>query len=128
MKESNSFKLTYSAKQQDEIRSIRMKYMLREEDKMEKLRALDASVGKKAITAALATGILGALVMGLGMSLVMTDLGNALGSAGFPIGVAIGIIGMVPLALAYPLYEHTLKKERSRIAPEIIRLTDELMK
>lgn len=128
MKDSNSFKLTYSAGQQEEIRSIRMKYMPREEDKMERLRALDASAGKKASRVAVSLGVLGALVMGLGMSLIMTDLGNVLGDVSYPVGVAIGIVGMVPVALAYPLYGHTLKRERARIAPEIIRLTDELMK
>lgn len=128
MKDSNSFKLTYSAGQQEEIRSIRMKYMPKEEDKMERLRALDASAGKKASRTAVSLGVLGTLVMGLGMSLIMTDIGNALGAAGFPVGVAIGIVGMIPIALAYPLYGYTLKRERARIAPEIIRLTDELMK
>lgn len=128
MKDSNSFKLTYSAGQQEEIRSIRMKYMPKEEDKMERLRALDASAGKKASRTAVSLGVLGTLVMGLGMSFIMTDIGNALGAAGFPVGVAIGIVGMIPIALAYPLYGYTLKRERARIAPEIIRLTDELMK
>ena len=74
-------------------------------------------------------GIIGALVMGLGMSIVMTDIGAALGTIlAMIVGVGIGVIGIVLICLAYPMYTRTLKKEREKIAPEIIRLTDELMK
>lgn len=34
---------------------------------------------------------------------------------------------MILVCCAYPVYTHTLLKEREKIAPEIIRLTDELM-
>ena len=44
------------------------------------------------------------------------------------IGICVGIIGIVLVSLAYPVYNRTLKKEREKIAPEILRLTDELMK
>ncbi|MBQ8317376.1 MAG: hypothetical protein IJX85_03485 [Lachnospiraceae bacterium] len=50
------------------------------------------------------------------------------GNVGFVFGIVIGVIGMVVLGVAYPLYNKTLKEEREKIAPEIIRLTDELMK
>jgi len=77
----------------------------------------------------LVVGILGALVMGFGMSLVMTDIGNALGTVlAMVIGVLMGLIGIILVAAAYPIYNYTLKKEREKIAPEILRLTDELMK
>ena len=131
MENKESFEFTYSAKEQEEIKKIRNKYTVPEEteDKMAQLRRLDASVYSKATTAALVIGILGALVMGLGMSLVMTDIGAALGTIlAMIVGVGIGVIGIVLICLAYPMYTHTLKKEREKIAPEIIRLTDELMK
>ena len=44
------------------------------------------------------------------------------------IGILIGIIGIVLVSVAYPIYNSIIKKEREKIAPEIIRLTDELMK
>lgn len=44
------------------------------------------------------------------------------------IGTVLGVIGIILVALAYPIYNHMLKQERERIAPEIIRLTDELLK
>mgnify|MGYP006335645013 FL=1 len=110
---------------------IRKKYAAPEEaeNKMEQLRRLDASVYSKANAAALVVGVIGALVMGLGMSLVMTDIGRILGTVlAMVIGIGVGIIGMILVCLAYPIYNRTLKKEREKIAPEIIRLTDELMK
>lgn len=131
MENKESFEFTYSAKEQEEIKRIRKKYAApaEEEDKMAQLRRLDASVYSKATTAALVIGIIGALVMGLGMSIVMTDIGAALGTIlAMIVGVGIGVIGIVLICLAYPMYTRTLKKEREKIAPEIIRLTDELMK
>lgn len=123
-----TFKMTYSAQQQEEIQSIRKKYIPKEENKMDQLRALDASAARKANKTAIIVGVVGALIMGIGMSLSMSDFGNLLGSAAFPVGIAIGIAGILILALAYPLYSRTLKQEREKIAPEILRLTEELMK
>lgn len=131
MGNNEGFNYTYSAKEQEEIKAIRKKYAASEEteDKMTQLRRLDASVYSKASTAALAVGIVGALIMGIGMSLVMTDIGAVLGTVlAMIIGVSIGVVGIVLVCLAYPIYNRTLKKEREKIAPEILRLTDELMK
>ncbi len=126
-----TFQFTYSAKEQEEIKNIRKKYVVQEEDKMEQLRRLDRSVGQKATTQALIVGICGALVLGFGMSLAMTNLGESFGMsemAALVVGIVIGLCGMVPVALAYPLYNKVLKKERERVAPEILRLSEELMK
>jgi len=131
MENKESFNYTYSAKEQEEIKAIRKKYAAPEEteDKMAQLRRLDAGVYSKATTAALVIGIIGALIMGTGMSLVMTDIGEMIGiEPAMIIGVGVGIVGIVLVSLAYPIYNRTLKKEREKIAPEIIRLTDELMK
>jgi len=131
MENKDSFNYTYSAKEQEEIKKIRKKYTntLDNEDKMAQLRRLDAAVYSKANVSSLVVGILGALVMGFGMSLVMTDIGNALGTVlAMVIGVLMGLIGIILVAAAYPIYNYTLKKEREKIAPEILRLTDELMK
>lgn len=132
-KDKETFSYTYSAKEQAEIQKIRNKYEkpTAEEDKMTQLRRLDASVHSKATAVALVLGIIGALIMGCGMSLIMTDIGTILGAPSnlaMLIGVPIGIVGMVLVCLAYPVYNRTVKKEREKIAPEIIRLADELMK
>ena len=128
MENKEGFNFTYSAAQQQEIESIRKKYLPRDEAKMEQLRKLHAIPTQKAQTAPLAVGIIGALIMGTGMSLAMTDIGSALGSLAMIVGIVVGIAGMVLVALAYPLYNRVLKKQREKIAPEILRLSDELLK
>ena len=128
-KNQETFSYTYSAQQQEEVQNIRKKYPPPEEDKMERLRKLHHSATQKAQIWALVLGVVGALVMGTGMSLVMTDIGKAVGmtNALLP-GIVIGMFGVIPVVFAYPAYNRVLRKERQRIAPEILRLTDELMK
>ncbi len=121
--ESNSFNYTYSAKEQEEIKNIRKKYIPQEEDKMQVLKRMDTQVYNKATIISLIIGTAGTLIMGIGMCccLVWAD-------ALFVPGIIIGIMGIALICVAYPIYNKTLKKEREKIAPEIIRLTDELMK
>ena len=131
---NQEFKYTYSSKEQAELKRIRDKYVptqSEEENKLDRLRRLDGSVAKKAQTAALIVGILGALILGFGMSLVMTELSDMLGAYkeySMPLGIVIGAVGIILVILAYPIYNLVTMVERKRIAPEIIRLTDELMK
>ena len=126
--DNQSFEYNYSAQRQQEVEEIRKKYLPKEEDKMEQLRKLHSIPTKKAQAASLAVGMIGALILGTGMSLCMTDLGAALGNAAFVLGILIGLIGLVLVASAYPLYSRTLKTEREKIAPKILKLTDELLK
>ena len=125
-----SFRYTYSAKEQAEVEGIRKKYLPQEENKLERLRKLHNSATQKAQTWAIVLGVIGALILGSGMSLIMTDLAVSLGiaaGAAMVLGVILGLVGLIMVALAYPVYDRVLKKERARIAPEILRLTDELL-
>ena len=119
--EKNTFTYTYSAKQQEEIGAILKKYKPVEEDKMEQLRHLDQSVTRKGGIISIALGIFSALLLGFGMccSMLWTDY--------FIIGIVVGVVGLIGVVLAYPIYNSVTKKERSRIAPQIIALSDELM-
>lgn len=131
MENKEGFSFTYSAAQRQELEHIRSKYLPKQEDKMEQLRRLHHSASKKAKRVAIVLGVIGALVMGTGMSFAMTELGDVLGAYSewaMPVGIVIGTVGMILIALAYPVYNRVLKKERERIAPEILRLTDELLK
>ena len=129
----NGFAYTYSAKEQAELKKIREKYTppAECEDKMARLRRLDASVTQTAQTVALILGIIGTLILGFGMSLIMTDLAEILGAykdMAMILGVIIGVLGGILASLAYPVYNVIVRARRKKIAPEIIRLTDELMK
>lgn len=123
MEQNHSFEYTYSASQNEEVRKIREKYTSKEETKMEQLRRLDSSATRKGTVVALIVGILGALIMGTGMSCCMVWAETML----IP-GIIIGVAGMTMAGAAYPIYARITAKERERIAPEILRLTDELMK
>lgn len=120
---SESFSYTYSAKEQEELKKIRQKYVPKEENKMEQLRRLDQSVTRKGTMTSIIIGVIGALILGVGMCCVMVWEG-----IWFVPGIVIGLIGMGIMGAAYPVYNYVTKKERQRIAPEIIRLTDELIK
>lgn len=128
---NGNFSYTYSASEQEELKKLREKYAPRtdDEDKMERLRRLDARVTQKAQVWSLVFGVIGALLLGLGMSFIMTDLGASLSvGAAMAIGISVGTVGGILAALAYPVYLSVTKREREKIAPEILRLTDELMK
>ena len=131
--EQSGFTYTYSAKEQAELKKIREKYTAptKSEDKMERLRRLDASVTQTAQAVALVGGVIGTLILGFGMSLIMTDLADILGpykDMAMVIGIPVGVVGGVLASLAYPIYNAIVKAKRKKLAPEIIRLTDELMK
>ena len=126
--ENNAFEYTYSAQRQQEVEEIRKAYLPKEEDKMAELRKLHALPTRKAQAVSIALGVIGALILGTGMSLCLTDLGAPLGSLAMAIGIPVGIAGIVLVALAYPVFNRRLKKEREKIAPEILKLTDELLK
>lgn len=126
--ENHSFEYTYSAQRQREVEEIRKQYLPEAEDKMAALRRFHAIPTRKAQAASIALGVIGALILGTGMSLCMTEFGAALGSFAMVLGILIGTAGMVLVALAYPVFKRILKNERAKIAPEILRLADELIK
>lgn len=123
MNNENQYNYTYSAKDRAEIKQIREKYSPKEENKMEHLRRLDASVTRKGTIVSLVVGIISSLILGFGMSCCMV-WGDTL----FTVGIVVGIIGLIGVGISYPLYVCITKKERERLAPEILRLTDELLK
>lgn len=130
--DNQTFEYTYCAKEREEIKAIRQKYAAQElpEDKLAAIRRLDAQVTEKATAVSLVLGILGALIMGSGMSLTMTDIGELLGlnaTLAMLVGIAVGVAGMVMTGVAYPVYNRIVKTQREKIAPQILRLTDELL-
>lgn len=114
------YQFTYSAKQQEEIKQILQKYAPKEENKMEQLRRLDKSVTNSGLIWSLVAGIIGVLLLGGGMSMVMV-WHNAIW------GIPLGILGIIVTSAAYPLNNYIIKKQREKIAPQIIMLTDELL-
>lgn len=118
-----SFEFTYSAKQQKEVEKIRNKYVSKEESKMEKLIRLDKQAERPGTIASIVVGVLGSLILGAGMSCTLV-WNNSLEI--FIAGIVIGIVGMIVVGMAYPIYKKITKKERAKIAEEIIALSNEL--
>ena len=118
-----TFEYTYSAKQQAEIEQIRRKYLPKEEDKMELLRKLDRDATKPGTIWSIAVGVVGCLIFGFGMSCVMVWADSLM-----ILGIVTGIIGMIVMGIAYPLYMQITKKQREKLAPQILALTEELSK
>lgn len=118
---SESFHYSYSAEKQNEIEAIRRKYLPREEqeDKLEQLRRLDAGVTTPGMIASMALGIASVLIFGAGMCCFLVWNRFALGA----LFCVVGVVGM----LAAPwLYRRLVEKRKRQIAPEILRLTEEL--
>lgn len=110
------------------IQKIRTQYTEKEHTDLDELKKLDKKVKRPATVFAYVFGILGAIVMGSGMSLVMTDLAATLGlTAPMTSGIAIGVIGMVMVLVNYPIYKGILGSRRKKYADEIIALSDKIM-
>lgn len=116
-----TFEYTYSAKQQQEIESIRKKYLPKEKDKMERIRKLDREAERPGMIASLATGVIGALILGIGMCCTMVW-----GESLFVLGIFVGVIGSALIAAAYPLYKKVTRVQREKVAEQILALTNEL--
>lgn len=116
-----TFEYTYSAKQQQEIESIRKKYLPKEKDKMERIRKLDREAERPGMIASLATGVIGALILGIGMCCTMMW-----GESLFVLGIFVGVIGSALIAAAYPLYKKVTRVQREKVAEQILALTNEL--
>lgn len=119
----DTFQYTYSAKQQEEVQRIRKKYLPRQEDKMEQLRQLDRSSTRKGTVVSVVVGVAGCLLMGIGMCCTMVWMGWL-----FVPGIVLGLLGIAVMAAAYPLYNSITRRERERLAPQILKLTEELSK
>ena len=121
--ENQVFEYTYSASRQEEVEAIRKKYLPESapttQDKLKELRALDQKVTGIATAWALVCGVLSALILGLGMSLVIVW-------AQILFGILIGVCGIAGVIVTYPLYHYILKKEREKAAPRILKLTEDL--
>lgn len=110
------------------VQKIRTQYTERENTQLDELKALDKKVKKPANVFAVVFGSISAVVMGSGMSLVMTDIGSIIGieSPLIP-GIIIGVVGLVMALLTYPMYKKILNSRKKKYANEIIKLSDNIM-
>ena len=111
------------------VQKIRSQYTEKESTELDELRALDAKVKRPANTFAYIFGSVSAIIMGAGMSLVMTDIGATIGIADAMVpGIIVGVIGMLMVIANYPIYKKILGSRRKKYAEKIIALSDSIMK
>lgn len=111
------------------VQKIRTQYTEKRITQLDELKKLDAKVRKPAAVFAYVFGTLSALIMGAGMSLVMTDIAETLSIPNsLTVGIVVGIIGMLAAIVNYPLYKRILASRRTKYADRIISLSDKIMK
>ena len=121
--ENTTFNYTYSAARNKEVESIRHKYIPREESKLERLKKLDLRVQMAGTIESLCFGIVGALVFGLGMCFFLDVFAGAAW-----LTALLMVLGAVIMIPAYPIYRRIARKTKAELTPEILRLSEEIMK
>ena len=121
--ENTTFNYTYSAARNKEVESIRRKYMPHEEGKLEKLKKLDRRVQMAGTIESLCFGIVGVLVFGLGMCFFLDVFAGAAW-----LTVLLMVLGTVMMIPAYPIYRKIAKRTKKELTPEILCLSEEIMK
>lgn len=123
MEQSNAFSYQYSAKQNREVENIRRKYLPQEENKMETLRKLDARVQMAGTIPSLCIGVIGCLIFGIGMCFGLDVFEGA-----DWLTLLFCIPGVITMLPAYPVYKHISRKTKAELTPEILRLSEEIIK
>lgn len=110
------------------VQKIRTQYTEKEHTRLDELKELDAKVKRPANVFAYVFGSISAIIMGSGMSLVMTDIGSSIGieDAMAP-GIVIGVVGMLMVIVNYPIYQKMLASRRKKYADKIIELSDKII-
>ena len=114
--------------QQFMAQKIRTQYMEKTATELDALRELDAKVKRPANVFAYTFGSISAIIMGAGMSLVMTDIGAIVGIASAMVpGIAIGVVGMALAIVNYPIYKGILNSRKKKYSAEIIALSEQII-
>lgn len=123
MEQNEKFEYTYSATRQEEIEKIRKKYLPKEDDKMELLRKLDRDVTKPGTIWSIIIGMIGCLIFGFGLCCILVWADTL-----FVLGIIVGVIGLAIMGAAVPVYKKITEKQKEKLAPQILALTEELSK
>ncbi len=115
--------------QQFIAQKIRTQYTEKEATELDALRQLDAKVKRPANVFAYVFGSISAVIMGCGMSLIMTDIADEIGFGGDPMstGITVGVIGLIMVLLNYPIYKGILSSRKKKYAEQILKLSEKIM-
>ena len=115
--------------QQFMAQKIRAQYMEKQNGELDALRELDTKVKRPANIFGYLFGSIGAVIMGAGMSLVMTDIAESIGLGGDPmiVGIVVGVVGLGIALVNYPIYKSILNSRKKKYASQIISLSEKIM-
>lgn len=115
--------------QQFMAQKIRTQYMEKGRTELDTLRQLDAKVKRPANVFSYIFGSISAIIMGCGMSLVMTDISETIGMTGEPMlpGIIIGVVGLALALINYPLHNGIMNSRKKKYAPQILNLSEKIM-
>ena len=110
------------------VQKIRTQYTEKEHTELDELKELDRKVKRPANVFAYIFGSISAIIMGSGMSLVMTDIGTTIGMENAMVpGIVIGVVGMLMAIINYPIHKSVLASRRKKYADQIMKLSDKIM-
>ena len=110
------------------VQKIRTQYTEKEHTELDELKELDKKVKRPANVFAYIFGSISAIIMGSGMSLVMTDIGTTIGMENAMVpGIVIGVVGMLMAIINYPIHKSVLASRRKKYAEQIMKLSDKSM-
>ncbi|MBQ9948252.1 MAG: hypothetical protein IJO91_07680 [Oscillospiraceae bacterium] len=110
------------------VQKIRTQYTEKESTELDAIRELDAKAKRPANVFAYVFGSISAIIMGAGMSLVMTDIGSSIGINDPMIpGIVVGVVGMIMAIINFPIYKNILSSRKEKYAEQILALSDKLM-
>lgn len=111
------------------VQKIRTQYIEKENDDLYELKQLDKKVKRPANVFAYTFGSIGAIIMGSGMSLIMTDIAETIKIQNpMVLGIVIGVVGMIMAIANYPIYKRILGSRRQKYADKIIELSNKITK
>jgi len=115
--------------EQKAVEKIRSRYIEKQSTELDELRALDAKVKRPANVFAYVFGSVSAIIMGAGMSLVMTEIADYIGLGVDPMftGIIIGVVGMIMALINYPIYKGILKSRRKKYGDKILNLSEKII-
>ena len=110
------------------VQKIRTQYTEKQHTELDELKELDAKVKRPANVFAYTYGSVSAVIMGAGMSLVMTEIGTIIGISNAMVpGIVVGVVGMAMALSTYPIYKKILAARKKKFAPEILALSDKIV-
>lgn len=122
------FEYNYSAataEEKKEAEAIRARYLGESAGgKLERLKSLDNKVKQPPMIWSLSLGIIGTLIFGLGLAMILEFRQIPYNLVW---GTLISTVGLVPIALAYPVYQKVLEQGKAKYGAEILRLTEEIL-